>query len=115
MSKEDLEQIKNVVEAVVDAKIEEKVIPRFKRIDEKLEEHDMLFEAIIFTLDRHSERLDVIENDIVELKADVSELKADMKEVKGDIRVIKADIRTIKSGQQTHEIRFDQIEEKVFA
>lgn len=93
MTKEDLVQIKEVVETIV--------TPRFDRIDRKLEEHDAHFEGIFFAFDKLDERVENLEKDV--------------KEIKTDLKIIKVDVHMLKIGQQAHELRFERLEEKAFS
>lgn len=114
MTKEDLAQIKGVVEKIV--------TPRFDKIDQKLEEHDVMLEAIIFVSDKHTKQIETLQEDmtavkkdVATLKTDVTVLKEDVGELKTDVKIIKTDIQSLKFGQQSGELRFIKLEKKVFA
>lgn len=121
MTKGDLAQIKKIVETVV--------TPRFDKIDLKLEEHDVMLEAIIFVSDKHTKQIEtlqkdmtivkkdvnILKEDVSILKKDVAVLKEDVDELKTDIKIIKTDVQALKFGQQSGELRFIKLEKKVFA
>jgi|688.fasta_scaffold1957184_1 hypothetical protein len=125
MTKEDLAQIKTVVKETV----ETIVTPRFDKIDQKLAEHDVMLEAIIFVSDKHTKQIEtlqkdmtivkkdvnILKEDISILKKDVAVLKEDVDELKTDVKIIKTDVQALKFGQQSGELRFIKLEKKVFA
>ena len=97
LSKEDVQQIKEVVKEIVGESVD-KINTRFDKVDEKLAEHDEKFEAISHSFDVHESKLSGMDNRLDSIQEDVYHVKYTLGDIQTDAKIDR--MRTVRLEQR---------------